>query len=91
MSAVEALDTMDARIPWQDPETGRGELRRVVSVGGIPRCPMPTWWRSRGRSTGRAKRPLIRSHRSRSEPSSKTRRGPWREFRLTDAGTMSGW
>ena len=25
MSAVEALDTMDARIPWQDPETGHGE------------------------------------------------------------------
>ena len=39
MSAVEALDTMDARIPWHDPETGRGDLRRVVSVGGIPRGP----------------------------------------------------
>ena len=39
MRAVEALDTMDARIPWQDPNTGRGELRRVVSVGGIPRGP----------------------------------------------------
>ena len=37
MQAVEALDTMDARIPWHDPNTGRGELRRVVSVGGIPR------------------------------------------------------
>ena len=39
MRAVEALDTMDARIPWQDPNTGRGELRRVVSMGGIPRGP----------------------------------------------------
>ena len=39
MSAVEALDSMDARIPWHDPETGRGDLRRVVSVGGIPRGP----------------------------------------------------
>ena len=39
MRAVEALNTMDARIPWQDPNTGRGELRRVVSVGGIPRGP----------------------------------------------------
>ena len=39
MRAVEALDMMDARIPWVDPKTGRGELRRVVSVGGIPRGP----------------------------------------------------
>ena len=39
MSAVEALDSMDARIPWHDPKTGRGDLRRVVSVGGIPRGP----------------------------------------------------
>ena len=39
MGAVEALDTMDARIPWQDPNTGRGGLRRVVSVGDIPRGP----------------------------------------------------
>ena len=29
MSAVEALDTMDARIPWQDPETGHGEPRQT--------------------------------------------------------------
>ena len=35
----EALDSMDARIPWQDPNTGRGGLRRVVSVGDIPRGP----------------------------------------------------
>ena len=39
MRAVEALDAMDARIPWVDPDTGRGQLRRVVSVGGIPRGP----------------------------------------------------
>ena len=39
MSAVEALDSMDARIPWHDPETGRGGLRRIVSVGDIPRGP----------------------------------------------------
>ena len=39
MRAVEALDTMDARIPWHDPETDRGGLRRVVSVGDIPRGP----------------------------------------------------
>ena len=37
--AVEALDSMDARFPWLDPETGRGGLRRVVSVGDIPRGP----------------------------------------------------
>ena len=39
MSAVESLDRMDARIPWHDPETGRGGLRRIVSVGDIPRGP----------------------------------------------------
>ena len=39
MRAAEALDAMDARIPWVDPDTGRGQLRRVVSVGGIPRGP----------------------------------------------------
>ena len=39
MSAVEALDSMDARIPWHDPETGRSGLRRVVSVGDIPHGP----------------------------------------------------
>ena len=37
MSAVEALDRMDARVPWHDPTTGRGGLRRVVSVADIPR------------------------------------------------------
>ena len=32
MRAAAALDTMDARIPWHDPTTGRGGLRRVVSM-----------------------------------------------------------
>ena len=39
MRAVEALDAMDARIPWVDPTTGLGGLRRVVNVGDIPRGP----------------------------------------------------
>ena len=39
MAAVEALDSRDARIPIIDPETGRGQLRRLVSVGAIPRGP----------------------------------------------------
>ena len=37
--AAEALDSMDARFPWQDPKTGHWTLLRVVSVGGIPRGP----------------------------------------------------
>ncbi len=39
MAAVEALDSWDARVPLYDPQTKRSELRRVVSVGGIPRGP----------------------------------------------------
>ena len=39
MAAVEALDSWDARIPLYDPQTKRNELRRVVSVSGIPRGP----------------------------------------------------
>ena len=39
MNAIEALDSLDARIPLYDPSTGRNELRRVVSIGGIPRGP----------------------------------------------------
>ena len=35
--AVDALDSMDARIPWHDPTTGRGGLRRIVSVQDVPR------------------------------------------------------
>ena len=39
MEAVESLDSMAARVPWYDPDTKRGGLRRVVSVGDIPRGP----------------------------------------------------
>ena len=39
MAAIEALDSWDARVPLYDPQTKRNELRRVVSVGGIPRGP----------------------------------------------------
>ena len=37
LRAVDALDSMDARIPWHDPTTGRGGLRRIVSVQDVPR------------------------------------------------------
>ena len=37
MQAVHALDSDEARIPILDPDTGRHEMRRIVSVGGIPR------------------------------------------------------
>ena len=37
MAAAEALDS--CRIPWHDPNTGKGGLQRVVSVGSIPRGP----------------------------------------------------
>ena len=36
LRAVEALDTMDARIPWHDPTTGKSGLRRVVNVSDVP-------------------------------------------------------
>ena len=39
MAAVEALESQQARIPWEDPATGKGGLRRVVSVSNIPRGP----------------------------------------------------
>ena len=39
MAAIEALDSREARIPLYDPQTNRSELRRVVSVSGIPRGP----------------------------------------------------
>ena len=39
VAAGEALDSMDARIPWQDPETGRVRLYRVLSLGAIPQGP----------------------------------------------------
>ena len=37
MHAAEVLD--NTRIPWIDPETGKGGRRHVVSVGDIPRGP----------------------------------------------------
>ena len=39
IAAVEALDNRDARVPWYDPGKKRSGLRRVVSVGDIPRGP----------------------------------------------------
>ena len=39
MKAIEALDSWDARIPLYDAQTKRSELRRVVSVSGVPRGP----------------------------------------------------
>ena len=35
MQAVEILDS--TRIPWEDPETGKGGLQRIVNVSSIPR------------------------------------------------------
>ena len=37
MQAVESLDS--TRIPWEDPETGKGGLQRIVNVSSIPRGP----------------------------------------------------
>ena len=37
MQAVEILDS--TRIPWDDPETGKGGLQRIVNVSSIPRGP----------------------------------------------------
>ena len=39
MNAAEALASHRARIPWEDPATGRGGLRSVVTVSDIPRGP----------------------------------------------------
>ena len=39
MAAFEALDSPEARIPWYDPETGQGGLRRIVNISDIPRGP----------------------------------------------------
>lgn len=35
--AANALESPEARVPWEDPVTGKGGLRRVVSVRDIPR------------------------------------------------------
>ena len=39
MAAFEALDSPAARIPWYDPETGQGGLRRIINISDIPRGP----------------------------------------------------
>ena len=39
MDAVDALESPAARIPWYDPETGKGGYHRCVSVSNIPRGP----------------------------------------------------
>ena len=39
MRAAEALDRHEARFPWHDPTTGKGGLRRVVTLADIPRGP----------------------------------------------------
>ena len=39
MAACEALDSDAARLTIKDPDTGRWERRRIVSVGGVPRGP----------------------------------------------------
>ena len=39
MEACEALDREESRVPWRDPKTGTGGLRRVVSLGDVPRGP----------------------------------------------------
>ena len=39
MAAFEALESPEARIPWYDPETGHGGMRRIVNISDIPRGP----------------------------------------------------
>ena len=39
MAAFESLESPAARIPWYDPETGQGGMRRIVSISDIPRGP----------------------------------------------------
>ena len=40
MAAADALDSREARVPWEDPTTKRGGLRRVVSLSDLPRSPL---------------------------------------------------
>ena len=42
MRAVEVLDSDAARIPWYDPQTGKGDRRRVVNLTGLPHFPEAT-------------------------------------------------
>ena len=38
-AASEALDSLEARVPWEDPMTGKRGLRRVVQVADLPPYP----------------------------------------------------
>ena len=42
MRAAEVLDSDAARIPWYDPQTGKGDRRRVVNLTGLPHSPEAT-------------------------------------------------
>lgn len=37
MAAFEALESPAARVPWVDPKTGRGGMRRIVNITSVPR------------------------------------------------------
>ncbi len=39
ISAAEALDSLEARVPWYDPDAGHGGLRRMVTVRDLPNGP----------------------------------------------------
>ena len=39
MAAFDALESPAARVPLYNPETRQGEMRRIVSISGIPRGP----------------------------------------------------
>ena len=39
MAAFDALESPAARVPLYNPDTGQGEMRRIVSISGIPRGP----------------------------------------------------
>ena len=39
VTAFAALESPDARVPWEDPATGKGGARRVVQVRDVPRHP----------------------------------------------------
>ena len=42
MRAADVLDSDAARIPWYDPQTGKGDRRRVVNLTGLPHFPEAT-------------------------------------------------
>ena len=57
MRAAEVLDSDAARIPWYDPQTGKGDRRRVVNLTGLPHFPEATNAVVRGRGGPAAKLP----------------------------------